>query len=236
VKLAYPCPPYNSIINPFNGPPSVAGQLKHAAVDFPARDGTPLLSPIAGKVTFAGQADENTGIMIEVSAGGFSVRMLHLQSLCVQVSEAVGECQHIGFTNNTGLTTGPHLHMAVWCDTKELALTVQPDPVLAYGRWAVDPEKLLTKEDDDFMAALTEEEQRLILENAKFWMAKASWSGRDETRAEAAMRALGELDCDAQGTLFPRLKSIEAAVKNASNGTPAGVQTFKGTFAADLGG
>jgi hypothetical protein len=88
----------------------------------------------------------------------------------------------------------------------------------------------------DFMAALTEEEQQLILENAKFWMEKASWSGKDETRAEAAMRALGELDCDAHGTLFPRLKSIEAATKNAtSNAGPAGVQSFKGTFTAEIG-
>lgn len=72
-------------------------------------------------------------------------------------------------------------------------------------------------EEDDFMAALTDDEQREILAMARFWSAKVSWSGKDETRAEALMRACGELDADGAGNLFPLLNK-------------AATKTFTGTL------
>lgn len=168
MKPAPPCAPYNVIVNPFNGPPSVAGARKHAAVDFsgywasmgtwgtwvwvPIPNGADVVAPIDGIVTEVGSVGQPgygaTGNMIEITGTiivrGRSIvasyRMLHMQAVLVARGTVVRRGQLVARANNTGTSTGTHVHLAIWIVSYGDALWIQPDPEPVYGKYAVDPE------------------------------------------------------------------------------------------------
>jgi hypothetical protein len=83
--------------------------------------GTPLQSPFAGTVTFAGQCQhgygycvylEATATLLDNSTRKFTVLFAHMDTNGVFVTEGQSiEKEHIiGVSGNTGRSTGPHLH------------------------------------------------------------------------------------------------------------------------------
>ncbi|HSY04703.1 MAG TPA: M23 family metallopeptidase [Steroidobacteraceae bacterium] len=109
------------------------------AVDFALPDGTPVYSAREGTVinvrhdSFRGSAqaamlDQANVIQILHDDGTIAV-YAHLQwdSIRVRIGQRVTRGEYIANSGNTGFTTGPHLHFAVWrnAGTADVSIPVQ---------------------------------------------------------------------------------------------------------------
>jgi murein DD-endopeptidase MepM/ murein hydrolase activator NlpD len=94
-----------------NGDPST--ERSHNGMDIAAPQGTPILSPNAGRVVFA-EYLLNTGntILIE-HGGGLKSVFFHMFSLDVAAGDKVETGTKIGTVGTTGYSTGPHLHFEI---------------------------------------------------------------------------------------------------------------------------
>jgi murein DD-endopeptidase MepM/ murein hydrolase activator NlpD len=85
----------------------------HSGMDIRAERGTPIYAPAAGVVVHAGPAqDYGTTIVLD---HGQDIRSLygHLSKLNVQPGQRVVRGTMIGYTGNTGRSSGPHLHYEI---------------------------------------------------------------------------------------------------------------------------
>jgi murein DD-endopeptidase MepM/ murein hydrolase activator NlpD len=85
----------------------------HSGLDIRAERNTPVHAPAAGTVVHAGPAqDYGTTIILD---HGQNIRTLygHLQKLNVQHGQQVERGAVIGYTGNTGRSSGPHLHYEI---------------------------------------------------------------------------------------------------------------------------
>ena len=121
--------PVTSGIFPVQGAWSLGGEdarfgaprpgRSHQGQDVLAADGTPLVSPVAGTVTWrayqAGGAGHYTVIR---GTDGRDYVFMHLQdgSLLVEKGQAVATGQRIASVGSSGASTGPHLHFEIWPD------------------------------------------------------------------------------------------------------------------------
>jgi murein DD-endopeptidase MepM/ murein hydrolase activator NlpD len=85
----------------------------HSGLDINAQPRTPIRAPAGGTVTFAGTQAEY-GITITLDHGQ-EVRSIygHLAQVAVKHGERVERGQLIGYTGNTGRSSGPHLHYEI---------------------------------------------------------------------------------------------------------------------------
>lgn len=111
----------------YNGTP----KTPHSGMDIAADQGTPVLAPAAGIVTFASADLYLTGGTLLVDHGhGVSSNFLHLSRIDVEVGDRVTQGQVIGAVGATGRATGPHLHWGMnWFDVR-----IDPLLVLERGR------------------------------------------------------------------------------------------------------
>lgn len=92
----------------------------HNGVDFRAAPGTPIKAAGNGTVTAAGDTDRacagaSYGKWVLIKHGnGLSTLYAHLSLIKVTAGQTVGADQIIGYSGNTGYTTGPHLHLTVF--------------------------------------------------------------------------------------------------------------------------
>lgn len=100
------------------------GENNHSGVDYGVPQGTPVYAAAAGKVTkmngidtgYDGTAQTSAGIFVKIrhDAGGrnFWTSYQHLSAVAagISVGSDISAGQLIGFTGNTGNSTGPHLH------------------------------------------------------------------------------------------------------------------------------
>ena len=109
----------------YNGSP----KSPHSGMDIAAPQGTPVLAPAAGVVTFANADLYLTGGTVLLDHGhGVSSNFLHLSRIDVKVGDRVVQGQVIGAVGATGRATGPHLHWGMnWFD-------VRIDPLLVLER------------------------------------------------------------------------------------------------------
>jgi len=111
--------------------PDGRGQPKspHSGMDIAAPDGTPIMAPAAGVVTFADPGLYLTGGTVLLDHGhGVSSNFLHLSRIDVKVGDRVAQGQVIGAVGATGRASGPHLHWGMnWFD-------VRIDPLLVLER------------------------------------------------------------------------------------------------------
>ncbi|MBA4180251.1 MAG: hypothetical protein C0506_06630 [Anaerolinea sp.] len=100
------------------GEPSVTGHA-HLGVDFAAPVGTPVYAPCDGVVSqftnsltqWQGQTVRSFGIGVCLATeGSWWTLMAHLSQSLVNPGEIVRAGQIIGYSGNTGVSTGPHLH------------------------------------------------------------------------------------------------------------------------------
>lgn len=90
----------------------VTGETRpHYGVDYRAPTGTPLVAAAGGTVerSYTSSSFGET-IVLRHDDGGATL-YAHLQQRNVQVGDVVGQGQGIGTANNTGLSSGPHLHL-----------------------------------------------------------------------------------------------------------------------------
>ena len=94
--------------------PTTGEDSYHCAVDLAAYEGTSVVATRAGKVT-AVSYDDISGYYVVVDHGdGFVSKYLHLQKATVKVGANVAAGQEIAKSGNTGRSTGPHLHFAIY--------------------------------------------------------------------------------------------------------------------------
>jgi murein DD-endopeptidase MepM/ murein hydrolase activator NlpD len=87
----------------------------HQGVDYAAAVGTPVWSVADGTVTLAGNTGAGGNSVCVRHRNGFETCYLHLSSYAsgVRSGARVQQKQVIGYSGNTGRTTGPHLHFAM---------------------------------------------------------------------------------------------------------------------------
>ncbi len=93
------------------------GTKFHTGVDFPCPIGTPVSTPMGGRVTYAGYA-EGYGYLVIVENNGVQCFYGHLSAIDVAVGDHVQPGSTVGKSGNTGRSTGPHLHWEVRIDGK----------------------------------------------------------------------------------------------------------------------
>ena len=86
----------------------------HAAVDLSAPAGTPIRAAMAGRVSSLGFNPTFGNYLILAHSSGFQTMYAHLNSFSVRQGEQVNQGVQIGTVGNTGYSTGPHLHFAVY--------------------------------------------------------------------------------------------------------------------------
>ena len=93
--------------------PWTSGSEFHTGLDIRAERGTPVKAPASGVVSFSG-AQPEYGVTVIVDHGN-DVRTLygHLSKPAVEVGQKVDRGGLLGYTGNTGRTSGPHLHFEI---------------------------------------------------------------------------------------------------------------------------
>jgi len=118
---------------------TVAGRTyQHRGVDYGVPVGTPVYAPAAGtSVSFTN--DSSFGIAVCLRHGdGWHTLYAHLSRAVVSIGQRVEAGQLIGYSGNTGLSTGPHLHWQL-CQTSTFPVDI------SYSR---DPLKYFATEQD----------------------------------------------------------------------------------------
>ena len=82
---------------------------RHLGYDYAEPVGTPVYAPEAGTIRLVTESSV-AGKYIELGSAGYYHRFLHLSKFNVSVGQKVKEGQLIGWSGNTGKTTGAHLH------------------------------------------------------------------------------------------------------------------------------
>lgn len=86
----------------------------HLGIDIAAAEGTPLYAADSGQVVYASAIGGGYGNMIMIDHGnGYHTLYAHLSSILVKCGQSVSKGSVIGYTGNTGNSTGPHLHFEV---------------------------------------------------------------------------------------------------------------------------
>ena len=90
----------------------------HAALDLSAPLGTPVKAAMDGKVLAMGYNGTYGNYIILSHSGGFQSMYAHLNTSTVRKGDAVSQGSQIGTVGNTGYSTGPHLHFAIFKNTR----------------------------------------------------------------------------------------------------------------------
>lgn len=91
----------------------------HMGVDFGTPKGTKLVAPTNGEVIRVGDYKDGYGIQVQVwdKEQGIAWRMGHLEWTPLKIGEKVWTGKLLGTSDNTGFSTGNHLHFEVaWVD------------------------------------------------------------------------------------------------------------------------
>ena len=99
----------------------------HTGIDIRMEDGTPLAAIKDGVIKLADYGDKNAGktVFLEMEDGKTAIYG-HLSEFAVKDGQKVSEGQIIGYSGNTGFSTGEHLHFAI----KDGATFIEPAPYL----------------------------------------------------------------------------------------------------------
>lgn len=115
IKEGYESSPFGMRIDPFTGELSF-----HPGIDFAGTEGEPVAAVAPGVVTWAG-ARGGYGNMIEVDDGnGYATRYGHNETILVHVGEVIKKGQEIALMGSTGRSTGPHVHLEVLYNGKQI--------------------------------------------------------------------------------------------------------------------
>lgn len=107
---------YGMHFDPFTG-----YQQMHRGIDIANRQGTAIVAPAKGKVSFVGYDRGGMGNMVVIDHGyGFVTRHGHLSKTLVKRGQEVSRGDLLGLMGSTGYSTGSHLHYEVWRNGKPL--------------------------------------------------------------------------------------------------------------------
>ena len=90
----------------------------HAALDLSAPQGTPVTAAMDGKVLAVGFNATYGNYIILSHPGSYQTMYAHLHTTAVKKGDAVSQGAGIGSVGNTGYSTGPHLHFAIFKNSR----------------------------------------------------------------------------------------------------------------------
>ena len=114
-QLAWPLTGAMKVTSPYGERvhPIIGEEAFHRGIDLRARYGSPLLAPADGVVLYTGTKTEYGNVLIVLHGSGIATVYGHLWKFAVQPWQRVSRGQLLGYTGNTGFSTGPHLHFEV---------------------------------------------------------------------------------------------------------------------------
>ena len=86
----------------------------HAAVDLSAPQGTVVKAAMDGKAQAVGYDRTYGNYVILGHPGGYQTMYAHLNTVTLKKGDQAGQGSQIGTVGNTGYSTGPHLHFAIF--------------------------------------------------------------------------------------------------------------------------
>lgn len=109
----WPIPGHHNITSHF-GYRAKYGRF-HYGTDVAAPRGTKIVAMARGVVTFASTGwNDGYGTVVMIDHGnGYQTRYAHLNSLNCRIGQSVASGQVIGYSGNTGNSSGPHLHFEI---------------------------------------------------------------------------------------------------------------------------
>ena len=115
VKGSYISSSYGMRNDPFTG-----HKAFHKGVDIPGKPGAPIHAIAAGVVIHAGKRS-GYGRMVEIDHGnGYTTRYAHVAKALVEVGDRVDRGMVIAEVGSTGRSTGPHLHLELLKNGKQV--------------------------------------------------------------------------------------------------------------------
>lgn len=112
---------YGKRIDPFSGK-----QDDHKGIDITSKEGSSILAVADGIVTWSGERT-GYGKLVEINHGnGYVTRYGHNKRQLVKVGDTVRKGEAIALMGSTGRSTGPHVHIEVMHNGKQ----VNPDKYL----------------------------------------------------------------------------------------------------------
>lgn len=118
-------PPVGELAWPLTGPmkvtspygermhPIIGEEAFHRGIDLNAHYGSPILAPADGVVLYITRKTAYGNMVVLLHGEGIATVYGHLWKFAVQPYERVQKGQLLGYTGNTGFSTGPHLHFEV---------------------------------------------------------------------------------------------------------------------------
>ena len=92
----------------------------HAAIDLAAPQGTPIMAAKDGRVSVVGYDRVFGNFIIIAHANAYQTLYAHLHTVSVRRGDTVRQGARIGTVGSTGLSTGPHLHFAIYRNNRAL--------------------------------------------------------------------------------------------------------------------
>lgn len=124
------------VTQPFGANPAVYGPGGHRGIDYGTPTGTPIIAVSSGVVKNMPFQSGGFGIYLTLSFGEYICYYGHLRS--VVKTGAVKQGEVIGYTNNTGWSSGPHLHFEVYNNRR----LINPETLLK----SLGSQKTMTKD------------------------------------------------------------------------------------------
>jgi murein DD-endopeptidase MepM/ murein hydrolase activator NlpD len=94
--------------------PFLKTNYQHKGIDVHSNVGTPVIATADGVVTSLQYTKDGFGKLIKITHGmGFTTYYGHLKTISVDARQFVNKGDVIGYSGNTGRSTGPHLHYEV---------------------------------------------------------------------------------------------------------------------------
>lgn len=100
--------PFGERIHPITGE-----RTFHNGVDIAIPIGTSLYAAVEGTVTTARYSDTAGNYIVITTEEGWCVKYMHMDSLAVSAGDVIKKGDFVGYSGNTGRSTGPHLHLEV---------------------------------------------------------------------------------------------------------------------------
>lgn len=114
-------------------------QYYNGGIDYGMPSGTPIYTVLDGTVSTVEMGNAGYGNVIKIDHGnGLQTLYAHFMSICALVGDHVQQGQMIGRSDNTGNSTGPHLHFEVRQD----GVAVDPQPLLD-GETIAEPDHIV---------------------------------------------------------------------------------------------
>ncbi|ENY6170594.1 peptidoglycan DD-metalloendopeptidase family protein [Vibrio fluvialis] len=119
----------------------VTGQVKfHRGQDFAVNTGTPVYAPADGVVEVTRASSKGSGNFLRLQHSyGFTSSYSHLQKFAVNSGDFIQKGDLIGYSGNSGLSSGPHLHYEI----RFVGRSLDPRPFVDWG--VNDFESIFTK-------------------------------------------------------------------------------------------